>query len=216
MRSNLPSSERVFCGEGLLDCGAPPTSVEEACVGLMGVEEASTELLLVDFGIPVGLTMVSSEADFFSSFATTLSDLFSISPDAADPLRSLPSTSTLIVSLILLLCREFVLRGGAGGCLVLVTDKLREQFCLVFASSPTPNDPETLDSDPWTVTPTSLLVLRLLIMLAELCRLTRSGSPVDCSVWLSFPFTHNLLELPLCVLPLEDTEEQFEIMVFED
>lgn len=215
MRSNLPSSERVFCGEELLDCGAPPASVEEACVGLMGVEKASTELLLVDFGIPVGLTMVSSEADFFSSFATTFSALFSMSPDA-DPLRSLPSTSTLIVSLILLLCKEFVLRGGAGGCLVLVTDKLREQFCLVFASSPTANNPETLDSDPWTVTPISLLVLGLLIMLTELCRLTRSGSPVDCSVWLSCPFTHNLLELPLCVLPLEDTGEQFEIMVFED
>lgn len=53
-------------------------------------------------------------------------------------------------------------------------------------------------------------------MLIELLRLTRSGSSADCSVLVSGPFTHNLLELLLRVLLLEDAGEQFEIRVFED
>lgn len=125
MRSNLSSSERVFCGEELLDCVAAPASVK----------------------VEVGPLVVSSKTDVFSSFAKMFLLLFSMSPQIY-PLGSVPSTSTLMVLLTLLLCKEFVLRGGAGGCLVFVTDKLREEFCLFFSSSPPPNDPETLDSDP--------------------------------------------------------------------
>lgn len=125
MRSNLSSSERAFCGEELLDCIAPPASIE-------------VEALLL---------LVSSGTDVFSSFDETFAESFFTSAQA-DSLRSLPSTSTLMVPLTLLLCKEFVLRGGAGGCLVFVTDKLREQCCLLVASSGAPNDPDTLDSDP--------------------------------------------------------------------
>lgn len=129
VRSNLPSSERVFCGEELLDSVAPPASLEEACVGLTGLEEASTELDPVDFGTAVEIILVSSVTDFISSFATIFSAAFATSPDT-EPLRSLLSTRTLVLLLILLLCREFVLRGGAGGCLVFITDRLHAKFCL--------------------------------------------------------------------------------------
>ncbi len=147
VRSNLPPSEEVFCGEELLDSVAPPTSLEEACVDLKGLEEASRELDSVEFSTVVGILLESTVSDFISSFATVLSEAFAISPDT-ESLRSLLSTKTLVLLLILLLCREFVLRGGAGGCLVFITDRLRVKFCLVFGSSPAATDPETSDSDP--------------------------------------------------------------------
>lgn len=207
VRSNLPPSEGVFCGEELLDsggCVAPPASVEEACVGLKGLEEASGQLDPVGFDPGVGILLVSVTTDLISSFATILSVAFAASAE------SLRSTRTLELLRILLLCREFVLLGGAGGCLVFITDRLRVKFCLVFASSPAATDPETSDST------FSLLLLKLLITLTELRTLMRSWSMLECSVWLSFPFRPALCELPLCVLPFEDTGEEFEIMVFED
>lgn len=147
VRSNLPPSKGVFCGEELLDSVAPPTSLEETCVGLKEVEEASTELDPVEFDTVVGVLMVSAVTDFMSSFATIFSVALATSLDT-ESLRSSLSTRTLVLLLILLLCREFVLRGGAGGCLVFITDRLRVKFCLVCASSPAATDPETTDSDP--------------------------------------------------------------------
>lgn len=121
--------------------------MEEASVGLIGLVEASRELDPVEFGTAVGILLVSAVTDFISSFATIFSVAFAISPDT-ESLSSLLSTRTLVLLLILLLCREFVLRGGAGGCLVFITDRLREKFCLVFASSPAATDSETPVSDP--------------------------------------------------------------------
>lgn len=108
-----------------------------------GLEEASRQLGPVEFVARVGILQVSAITDFISSFAPIFSVAFSTSPDT----ESLISTKTLELLLILLLCREFVLRGGAGGCLVFITDRLRVKFRLVFASSPAATDPET-DSDP--------------------------------------------------------------------
>lgn len=144
VRSNLPSSEGVFCGEELFDSVAPPVSLREVCVGLTGLEEISAELDPLDF-TAVKNVLVSSVTGFIFSFAKTFSVAFSTSPET-QPLGSVFSTSILMLLLIVLLCREFVLCGGAGGCLVFITDRLRTQFCLVFASSLAATDPETQGS----------------------------------------------------------------------
>lgn len=142
VRSNFPPSEGVFCGEELLDSA----SLEEVCVGLKGLEEASRELEPVEFDTRMGMLLVSAVTDFVSSVATIFSVACVTSPDTAS-LRSLLSTRTLELLLILLLCREFVLLGGAGGCLVFITDRLRVKFRLL-ASSPGAANPETPHSDP--------------------------------------------------------------------
>lgn len=151
------------------------------------MEEAPGELVPVEFDIRIGIVLVS--ADLISSFATIFPVAVATSP-VAEPLRSLLSTRTLKLLLILLPCREFVLRGGAGGCLVFITERLREQFRLFFASSPA--DPDAPDSDSSPVTVFSFL---LLIMLTELRRLTWSWSPPDCSAWVSCPLRPTLCEL---------------------
>lgn len=111
-------------------------------MGLREPEEVSTE---VEFGKVVGMLMDSAGIDLISSFVTLFSVAFSTCPDT-ESLSSLLSTRTLALLLILLVCREFVLRGGAGGSLVFITDRLRAKFCLVFASSPAAIEPERADS----------------------------------------------------------------------
>lgn len=144
MRSNLPSSGSVFCGEELVDWDAPPPSLQEDGVGLTRLEEPSTRLDPLDF---VGIVLPLLETVSILSFATILCIPFLTSSDT-EPLTIVLSTSIWPLHLILLLCREFVLRGGAGGCLVFKTDRLRATFCLVFSSSAAATDPERPDSDP--------------------------------------------------------------------
>ena len=150
VRSNFPISEGAFCGEELLDsdCGSggPSISLEEACVGLRGLEETSRELDPVEFDSMVG-TLMAPETNFISSFAKVFSVAVPTSSDT-ESLRSLLSTRNLELLLILLLWREFVLCGGAGGCLVFITERLRMKFRLFFASSPAVTEPDTPDSDP--------------------------------------------------------------------
>lgn len=156
--------------------------------------EAPEELVPVEFDTRVGILLVSAVTDLISSFATVFPVAVATSPDA-EPLRSLLSTRTFKLLLILLLCREFVLCGGAGGCLVFITERLRVQFRLFFASSPAAADPDAPDSTSSPVTIFSFLLLGQLIMLTELRRLTRSWSPPDCSAWLSCPLRPTLCEL---------------------
>lgn len=152
VRSNFPLSEGVFCGEELLDSGCgcvfPPAITEEACVGLTRLEEASAELDTAVFDPEMRNRLISVAAILISSFPT----IFSIAVAACLDTKSLQSSRTLELLLMLLLCREFVLLGGAGGCLVFIIERLRVKLRLSFASSPAVTDPDTPDSDPGPVT----------------------------------------------------------------
>lgn len=143
VRSNLPSSGSVFCGEELVDA-PPPTALQEDEVGLTRLEETSPRVALLEF---VAIVLPLLDTVSVLPFATILSVPFVPSPDR-EPLTIVHSTSTRPLHRILLLCREFVLRGGAGGCFVFKTDRLRAKFCLVFSSSAAAPDPERPDSDP--------------------------------------------------------------------
>lgn len=151
VRSNFSPSEGAFCGEELLDsdCGSggPSVSMEEACVGLRGLEETSGELDPIEFGIGVGILLVFPVTNSISSFTRVFSVAVSTCPDT-ESLRSLLSTRNLELLLIVLLWREFVLCGGAGGCFVFITERLRVELRLFFASSPAVTEHDMPDSDP--------------------------------------------------------------------
>lgn len=144
MRSNLPSSGSIFCGEELLDWVALPPSLQEDGVGLTGLEEASTWLDPLEF---VWIVPLPRETLSILSFVSILCIPLATSPGPV-PLTTVLSTRIRPLLLILLLCREFVLRGGAGGCLVFITDRLLAKFSLDFSSSAVAMDPERPDSDP--------------------------------------------------------------------
>lgn len=144
MRSNLPSSGSIFCGEELLDWVALPPSLQEDVVGLTGLEEASTWLDPLEF---VWIVPLPRQTLSFLSFVSILCIPLATSPDPV-PLTTVLSIRIRPLLLILLLCREFVLRGGAGGCLVFITDRLLAKFSLDFSSSAVAMDSERPDSDP--------------------------------------------------------------------
>lgn len=148
--------------------------MEEECEVLDPAEFDTVVTILL---LSIFTRLLSSSVALFSVTVFTSSEV--------ESLRSLLSTRTLELALILLLCREFVLRGGAGGCLVFITERLRVQLRLFFACSSATTDPDAPDSDSGPGAALSALVLGLLIPLTELWRLTRSWSPPVCSAWLS-------------------------------
>lgn len=203
MRSNLPSSGSVFCGEELVDWDAPPPSLQEDGVGLTRLEETSTRLDPLDF---VGIVPPLLATVSILSLATILCIPFLTSSDTA-PLTIVLSTKIRPLHLILLLCREFVLCGGAGGCFVFITDRFRAKFCLVFSSSAAATDTEKPHSDPRSV-PSE----RFLLNMPK--ELSRSWSPVFCSLCPSCPLCCSFGELSPCMIPGDEGEE-FDKRVFE-
>lgn len=194
VRSNFPSSVVCFLGSGR-DAGVFAASAEE-------LEEAYEEFEPGE--LSRGLAVLSP--DGFSLFAVVLP-----LSGVGEPLRSLMSTQTLEEPLSLLLCRELVLRGGAGGCLIFVTERLRIQF-LFFAWSPPAPEQDPADSEPSSISVVSLLPLGLVIALSELWRLEPSWSPI-C---ISCPLRSTLCEVKLIVLTLDVNGEESEITVLEE
>ncbi|KAF3707648.1 hypothetical protein EXN66_Car000821 [Channa argus] len=133
---------------------------------------------------------------YFSTFSVVVA----ASPDTQS-LSSLLSTRTLVSLLNLSVCKEFVLLGGAGGCLFFITERLRVELHLFFASSSAVTDPDAPDSCPAT----TFSLLGLLITLTWLWRLARSGSS----------FVATVCELPLCAA-FGGNGEESETIVFED